>query len=275
VRTWIRSFVALWVGVVLVLPAMAPAGTNLPFEGVTVNVLTFTGPQIAEPLQRRGPEFGRRTGARINVVTVPFSDLYQKMLTDMATRTNSFHAFVFAPQWMADFVPAGYLEDLTERVQRDRALQWEDIAPFFRNFSATYGGRIYTIPLDGDFQMVYYRSDILRRVGLTPPETWEDYLKIARALNRQDLNGDGTPDFGSCIAKKRAAQSYWMFWSIAASFLQSQGTQQGSFFDLETMKPLTNNEAFAEALRIYLETGQYGPPASSRCTSRSPGYRPR
>lgn len=259
-RRWTRPLVALCTGVVLVLPAVAPAGPNLPFEGVTVNVLTFTGPQIAEPLQRRGPEFGRRTGARINVVTVPFSDLYQKMLTDMATRTNSFHAFVFAPQWMADFVPAGYLEDLTERVQRDRALQWEDIAPFFRNFSATYGGRIYTIPLDGDFQMVYYRSDVLRRVGLAPPETWEDYLKIARALNRQDLNGDGTPDFGTCIAKKRAAQSYWMFWSIAASFLQSQGTQQGSFFDLETMKPLTNNEAFAEALRIYLETGQYGPP---------------
>ena len=27
----------------------------LPYEGVEINVLTFTGPQIAEPLQRRGP----------------------------------------------------------------------------------------------------------------------------------------------------------------------------------------------------------------------------
>ena len=45
-------------------PAMTeePAATDAPateatgkeFEGVTVNLLTFVGPQVAEPLQRRG-----------------------------------------------------------------------------------------------------------------------------------------------------------------------------------------------------------------------------
>src|SRR5207245_1343200 len=183
-----------------------------------------------------------------------------KMLTDMATRTNSYHAFVFAPQWLADFATPGYLEALTSRVAADKALQWQDIAPFFRNFSAVYAGRNYTVPVDGDFQMVYYRTDLLAQGGLRPPETWDDYLKIAAAFDKKDLNGDGTPDFGSCIAKKRNAQSYWMVWSVAGSFLQSQGTRQGSFFDLDTMKPLVGSEAFAEALRVYVATGKYGPP---------------
>jgi multiple sugar transport system substrate-binding protein len=232
----------------------------MQFEGVEVNVITFTGPQIAEPLQRRAPEFQKLTGAKINVITVPFADLYQKILTDFTTGTNSYHVIVFAPQWMADYVEPGYLEDLTPRIEADPALQWEDIAPFFRNFSATYGGKIYTIPLDGDFQMVYYRTDLLEAEGLKPPETWEDYLAIAQHFHGKDLNGDGVPDFGSGIAKRRGAQSYWMFWSIAASFLQSQGTQQGAFFDVDTMEPLTNNEAFERALEIYKETGKYGPP---------------
>jgi multiple sugar transport system substrate-binding protein len=118
----------------------------------------------------------------------------------------------------------------------------------------------YTIPLDGDFQMVYYRTDLLEAEGLKPPETWEDYLAIAQKFHGKDLNGDGVPDFGSGIAKRRGAQSYWMFWSIAASFLQSQGTQQGAFFDVDTMEPLTMNEAFERALEIYKETGKYGPP---------------
>ncbi|GAB4516696.1 MAG: extracellular solute-binding protein [Anaerolineae bacterium] len=240
--------------------AEKPAAEAKPFEGVEVNILTFTGPQIAEPLQRRAPDFEALTGAKINVVTVPFSDLYQKMLTDMATGTNSYHAFVFAPQWMADFVVPGYLEDLTDRVAADEALQWEDIAPFFRDFSATFQGRIYTIPLDGDFQMAYYRKDLLEAEGLEPPETWDDYLKIAATFHGRDLNGDGVPDYGSCISKKRNAQAYWMVWSVAAAFLQSQGTAQGSFFDLETFKPLTNNEAFAAALDVYNETTKYGPP---------------
>ncbi|MGQ0551024.1 MAG: ABC transporter substrate-binding protein [Armatimonadota bacterium] len=254
------SLALLGVAVLLLTASSGPAVSQQRFAGVTVNVLTFTGPQIAEPLQRRAPDFGKLTGAKINVVTVPFSDLYQKALTDMATRTNSFNAFVFAPQWMVDYITPGFLEDITSRVTGDKALQWNDIAPFFRDFSATFAGRIYTIPLDGDFQMVYYRRDVLAQAGLQPPETWDDYLKIASTFAGKDLNGDGTPDFGSCIAKKRNAQSYWMVWSVAAGFLQAKGTEEGSFFDVDALKPLTNNEAFAEALRLYVETGKYGPP---------------
>ncbi len=242
--------------------AATPAATTAakPYEGVTVNVLTFTGPQIAEPLQRRAPDFAALTGATINVVTVPFSDLYQKILTDAATGTNSFHAFVFNPQWLGDFVTPGYLEDITDRVKADTALKWDDVGAFFRDFSATYQGRTYTIPLDGDFQMAYYRSDLLQKDGIKPPETWDDYIAVAKKYQGQDLNGDGTPDYGSCISKKRGAQAFWYTWSVAGAFLQSQGTGQGAFFDVDTMKPLVNNEAFGAALDVYKETTKYAPP---------------
>jgi multiple sugar transport system substrate-binding protein len=194
------------------------------------------------------------------VVIVPFSDLYQKILTDMATETNSFDGWVFAPQWMVDFIVPGFVEDLTDRIAADPDLEWEDVAPFFRDFSASYEGRTYTIPLDGDFHMVYYRSDLLEDAGLEPPRTWDDYLDIAAAFHGQDLNDDGDPDYGSCISKARAQQSYWWITSIAAPFIQSQGTSQGVFFDAETFEPLLNNEAFRKALDVYNETSQYGPP---------------
>jgi multiple sugar transport system substrate-binding protein len=229
------------------------------FEGVTVNIVTFTGPQIAEPLQRRAPEFQALTGAQVNIITVPFADLYQQILTDLATGTNSFDGFVFAPQWMVDYIVPGYLEELTERVNNDAALEWEDVAPFFRDFSSTFEGGIYTIPLDGDFQMVYYRTDVLEALGMEPPVTWDDYLAIAEAAHGMDMNGDGNPDFGSCIAKRRNAQSYWMVTSIASAFLQSKGTSQGAFFG-DNMEPLYNTAGFERALDIYLATGQFGPP---------------
>src|SRR5438045_8972037 len=93
------------------------------FSGVTVNVMTFTGPQIAEPLQRRAPDFEKLTGAKVNVITVPFSDLYQKLLTDWTTGTNSVDAAVFAPQWMVDYVTPGLMEHLSDRVAKDAALK--------------------------------------------------------------------------------------------------------------------------------------------------------
>ena len=246
-------------------PVSAPAGEAAPGEQpaaeVTIDVLTFTGPQIAEPLQRRGAEFTERTGIKVNVTVVPFSDLYQKILTDLATGTNAFDVYVFAPQWMVDYVEPGYLEPLTDRVASNAELQWDDIAPFFRDFSASYKGEIYTIPLDGDFQMVYYRTDVLDELGMEPPQTWEDYLAIAEAAHGMDMNGDGEGDYGSCISKKRAAQAYWMVSSIASAYLQSQGTAQGGFFDLDTFKPLYgDNEGFRKALEVYKATTQFGPP---------------
>ena len=258
-----REAVAIAV-VGLALAACTPSGgagtSGGAYSGVTLRVVTFTGPQIAEPLQRRAPEFARKTGANVQVITVPFSDLYQKVLTDFATRTNSYDAMVFDPQWMGDFVPPGYLEDLTDRVQKDATLQWNDIAPFFRDFSATYKGRVYTVPLDGDFQMVYYRKDLLEKDGLKPPQTWQDYIGIARRYQGKDLNGDGKADFGSCVAMKRSAQSYWMFLSVASAYIQSQGTSQGAFFNTAGMQPLFNNEAAATALDVYKQISKLGPP---------------
>jgi multiple sugar transport system substrate-binding protein len=242
--------------------ALSPGAASAAgqFDGVTVNVMTFTGPQIAEPLQRRAPEFEKLTGAKINVITVPFSDLYTKLLTDWSTGTNSIDASVFAPQWMVDYIAGGFLEDLTDRVGKDTALKEDDVAPFFRDFSQKYNGKIYMLTLDGDFHMLYYRSDIFKANGLKAPETWDDYLAAAKALHGKDLNGDGTPDYGSCISKKRNAQAYWFITSIAGGFLQSKGTSEGAFFDTATMKPLVNNEAFGKALDILQETTKYGPP---------------
>jgi multiple sugar transport system substrate-binding protein len=234
----------------------SPGASGQSFAGVEVSVLTFNGPQIAEPLQRRAPDFEALTGAKVNVVAVGFQEIYDKAILDLSTGTNSFDAFVFNPQWLGDFVGPGYLEDLTPRIAADTALDWQDVGPFFRDFNATYAGKTYTIPLDGDFHMVYYRSDLIQ----TPPKTWDEYLTVAAEHHGKDLNGDGENDYGSCIAKKKGQQSFWWIISVAAGLLQSQGTGQGAFFDTTSMEPLTNNDAFKLALETYKKTLTVGPP---------------
>ncbi len=255
-KTWGWKSV-LAAGAMLATAALPAAAGQ--FDGVTVNVMTQTG-AIQEPLQRRAPDFEKMTGAKINIIAVPFSDLYQKVLTDWASGTNSVDAAVFAPQWMVDYVSGGYLEDLGPRVAKDKAIEWNDIAPFFRDFSASFGGKTYLIPLDGDFHMLYYRSDVLEKAGLKPPTTWDEYLAVAKALNGKDFNGDGGKGFGSCIAKKRNAQSYWFVSDIVGSMVQAKGTGQGAFFDTKDMKPLIDNEGFRKALDFLKESGKYGPP---------------
>ena len=229
------------------------------FDDVTLSVVTLDKP-IGVAVEQRVREFESRTGAKIKMTTVPFGEVYNTMWEDFTSGENKYDVIVFVPQWMADFAGGGYFEDLTERVAKDTEIEWDDVAPFFRNFGGTYQERIYAVPIDGDFHMVYYRSDLLEKAGLQPPNTWDEYLAIARQFHGQDLNKDSQKDYGSCIPQRANHVGYWMFWSIASAFLQSQGTKQGSFFDPPTMRPLVNNQAFAKALDIYKEIAAYQPP---------------
>src|SRR4030095_5170813 len=103
--------------------------------------MRLAGPRPAEPMQRRAPDFEKLTGAKVNIITVPFSDLYQKLLTDWAGGTNSIDAGVFAPQWMVDYVTPGLLEDISDKLASDKQAAEDDVAPFFREFSQQINGK--------------------------------------------------------------------------------------------------------------------------------------
>ena len=245
--------------------ATALTGTYVPamageFDGVTVNILTRPGYVIAGPLAERGKEFEAMTGAKIVVTEVPFAEIFPKIQNDWSTGTNSIDVGVFAAGWGVELDAAGLLEDLDPYIAKDTKIDMNDIAPYFRDFGQKVGGKTKLLMVDGDFQMVYYRKDVLEKAGLQPPKTWEEYIDVASKIHGTDMNADGTPDYGSCIFKKRNAQSYFAIQTIAASIVQTNGTAQGFHFDNATMKPIINNDGWKKAFELYKETGKYGPP---------------
>lgn len=241
------------------LCGIAATATAGEYDGITINILTRPGPVIAGRLAERGKEFEAATGAKVVVSEVPFAEIFQKIQTDWTTGTNSIDVGVFAAGWGVELDAAGLLTDLDPYVAKDTKIDMADIAGYFREFGQKIGGKTKLLMVDGDFQMVYYRKDVLDAAGLQPPKTWDDYLAVAAAIHNKDMNGDGTPDYGSCIFKKRNAQSYFAIQTVAAAYVQTKGTSQGFHFDGATMKPVINNDAWKKAFEVYKETGKYGP----------------
>ncbi|MEL6102369.1 MAG: extracellular solute-binding protein [Pseudomonadota bacterium] len=256
---FLKHLTALSVSAAALVAAAAPAFAQ-EFEGVTVNILTRPGYVIAGPLAERGEDFEAQTGAKIVVTEVPFAEIFPKIQNDWATGTNSIDVGVFAAGWGVELDAAGLLEDLDPYVAADDKIDLDDIAPYFREFGQKVGGKTKLLMVDGDFQMVYYRTDVLADAGLAPPKTWEEYLDVASKIHGQDMNGDGEADYGSCIFKKRNAQSYFAIQTFAAPIVQTQGTAQGFHFDNATMEPIVNNAGWRKAFELYKETGKYGPP---------------
>ena len=242
------------------LSGLASTSSAGEFDGVTVNILTRPGPVIAGRLAERGKEFEAATGGKIVVTEVPFAEIFPKIQADWSTGTNSIDVGVFAAGWAVELDAAGLLEDMDPYVAKDTKIDLADVAGYFREFGQKIGGKTKVLMVDGDFQMVYYRKDIFDANGVAVPKTWEDYLAAAAAIHGKDMNGDGVADYGSCIFKKRNAQSYFAIQTMAAAFVQTKGTAQGFHFDNATMKPVVNNEAWKKAFELYKETGKYGPP---------------
>lgn len=230
------------------------------YDGVVINILTRPGPVIAGRMVERGEEFKAMTGAEVRVAEVPFAEIFQKLLTDWATGTNSIDVGVFASGWGVELVSGGLVANLDPFIEKDEKINLQDIAPYFRDFNQKVEGSTYFITIDGDFQMMYYRTDVFEEAGLEPPKTWEEYLEVGAALHGKDMNGDGEADYGSCTFMKRNAQSYFAIQSVAASMVQSKGTGEGLYFNPEDMTPKINNDAWKKAFEVFKASVAFNPP---------------
>lgn len=76
------------------------------------------------------------------------------------------------------------VEDLT---------QFSDYGEVFSNYyesayeSYTFGGGIYAIPETQNFNVMYYRADILESLGLDVPQTWEDLINILPIIQQNNM----------------------------------------------------------------------------------------
>jgi multiple sugar transport system substrate-binding protein len=85
--------------------------------------------------------------------------------------------------WTPKFAAAGWLMDLTDQVTED------DLAKFnsFDIEGGRYNDRLYRLPVRSDVGVLYYRTDLLEQGGFEPPKTFEDLMRISKALQANDV----------------------------------------------------------------------------------------
>jgi len=162
----------------------------------------------------------------------------------------------------------GLAETLNERIREtNEQLKWEDVLPKVKNMGEyRKNGQtdIDFLMYDGDFFVPIIRLDLLEKYDKPLPNTWEEVLDLAVFFNGMDLNDDGEDgDYGFCHFPRLGA-GYWDWWwteavySTWATFDQTQGINEGFFFDSETMAPRTSEPGFKKAAEIWKTLWQNG-----------------
>lgn len=240
------------------------------YSGRTLNIITHAIPVIGEPTALHAQQFQELTGATVNVVHVPFGDLFQRIMIPFQTGQAAYDVLFYASLWLGDFNP--YLAEVPAEHQQVSGMQ--AVTPTYRGV-ATWDGRMLNYTMDGDRHYLKYRADVFEnpemralfkeRTGreLTVPATWEEYNEVAAVFNNMDWDGDGAPNFGTAEVTKRDDLMFSAFISRAAPFAKHPDVGGGFFFDLQTMEPLINTPGWVRGLELFVAAQASMPPGGT------------
>lgn len=185
---------------------------------------------------------------------VPFDEWKDEIQRDIKKRSmGRYHMYSILATWIPTFAEQNAIQDLTGILSSIGSSYWEDVFPQVRENVAMYNNKIYTLPVDGDVILMMYNSRILSKYGLDPPETWHEWIDIAKELHGKDLDGDGKPDAGACVVTLANEYSASYFFAFASPFIQTYGLDEGIFFDPNNMKPKFTAEKYSYILELYKE----------------------
>lgn len=127
---------------------------------------------------------------RIKVEYLHQPDNYDDKLQALLAAGTAPDVFKVAGNLYADYIVAGALMDITDRIKKDALLGKADyfVQPFEQERS-TYKGKWYGIGSTAQEQVLYYNVEVLKQAGVAPPPVdpekawaWADFQQYARRL---------------------------------------------------------------------------------------------
>lgn len=251
----------------------SPAADLPRYDGETLRIFTFAGnPFIEGPVKAHAPEFEALTGAKIEVVTAPFNDLFTRSQQVAQTGAGDFDVLLLANTWVADFVNLDYvvaLDDFIAADEGDALLVWGDVPDGIKS-KDSWGGKTYALIVDNDNQSMFYRKDVLADPrwqeeyltatgnDLAVPETLPQFMEVAQFFTGKDW-GSGVEGnkYGFVTCVLRGAQLAWYCYPWAAPYTvvpKENAPAQGIFLFDPDMNPLVNTEGFVRGIAEMTET---------------------
>ena len=130
------------------------------------------------------PEFERQhPGIKVRVQTLPWTAAHAKLLTAFASDALP-DVFQLGNTWMPEFAAIGALAPLDDRLAASTMTRADDYFPGILDTNRI-DGTLYGLPWNVDTRLLFYRTDVLQRLGFAePPRTWDEWRTMQAAIKR-------------------------------------------------------------------------------------------
>lgn len=227
-----------------------PASAEEPLSGRKITV--FTNQPHLRAAESLAKWFYEDRGIVVRNVVLNYDEALRYTLNDVSSASPQADVIML---WYADLgamVENCVLTDITEFVETNRKIiRPEDFIPSIYDAYSLYKGRRWALPYDGDTHLLFYRKSLLKKYNLQPPETWEDYLNVAKTITENEkANGI----YGTAIMAPRASMI------VVSSFMNRLAGFGGRMTD-KSGKPLINSKESVQALSAMIEHSRYALPS--------------
>jgi len=219
-------------------------------------------PPADKILDANAQECAKKAGLELAIQTYTFDDMWTKFTAAIESKTLPDIAELDAvgPARLANL---GRLADVSDVV----GAATKELGAILPNADGAvkFGGKYYAVPHYAIPLVLFYRPDILTKVGAEPPDTWEDIQKVSEKVKKA-----GVQDYPNGFPWNRTGDGYdpamSLLWSYGAAWVDKGGKFTGipkaagvdalkvvtrayladktAAFDYLSWSGATNNEAF-------------------------------
>lgn len=151
------------------------------FRGKTLNV-TWEGSAVDVPAHH-APHFEALTGAKVNIIPIPYTLLHEKIMADLVSGTGAYDIMAFYVGWGQSYLP--YLTDLKPYAEK-YGVDFNQYHPMYRYNLTGPNGEVLGLVTDADVWALTYRWNLLKKAGITSYkgslDTWENLLATLEKL---------------------------------------------------------------------------------------------
>ncbi|QHT63085.1 extracellular solute-binding protein [Paenibacillus lycopersici] len=165
------------------------ASSSADDEGPVLQVWVARGKEWAEIMKEMAEEdFTPKTGIRINVNTLPAGQLNSGSVNTLLLAASSGRAPDVATGVDAHLPVEFAIRDATVDLSK-----FPDYAEISKRFLPgalipfQYNGGSYALPETQDFNVLVYRKDILKELGVSIPQTWNDAYAMLPVLQQNGM----------------------------------------------------------------------------------------
>ena len=257
-RGWLTTFA---VGIAALTAGAGPVGA----AEAPIRVVINQSPWL-DGFARIVQAYEKDTGNKVALDVNPYAGSLEKQRNAVRSASSDYDILIINGILYAEMYHGGFLTPLTDvdpNFKLDPQVYTFDDTLWFDAATKTVNratGKLMTVPVNPNITMLFYRKDLYAQNKLKAPETWEDLLANAKALNKPP----GIWGITQRAARATIAVS-WDYWPYLLSF-------GGSLFRDEKHGDFTvtlNSPEARKALDMYIRLAKEAGPKNTASLDQS------